>query len=266
MAAVDGGTVTMQGQATIAGDITGTFLMVSALSGTADTIVTPGVFKLINADLVAEATIVAPAQFLLYADLVGQGSINAQSEMVLAAASGLSGQATASQDADVFYDAAATASGEASTVPSATVVYTVGSAVTAEATVTAAALEDDEMAADAIGTSSISSAMGVNYGVSATVTASSDILGVGLLRPAVLPTFRAVPTQDSLRLIGLQSGREYHARKEQLSAGGPPLPRTNDEVLASTQKLGRVQTPQTDAASLEQQRRIRQRFNPNAES
>ena len=133
---------------------------------------------------------------------------------------------------------------------------------------TAAALADDEMAADARGSANASLSVGVNYGVFATVEASSDTLAVGLLRPAILPTFRAVPTQENLRLIGLQQGRAYPEKTDRfrVATGAATLPPTNDEVAASTQTLGRVKTPKTDAASQEQQRRIRQGFNPNADS
>lgn len=289
MAAVDGGTVAMQGQATavapasvvyeveaavsgdaaVTGEFTGTFNMAASVAGSADTIVTPGVFKLIDAALVGEATVVAPAQFLVYADLVGQASASAQAELALSAVSAVSGQATTTQEGNVVFGVNAAVSGDAEVTPAAVVTYVAAAAVTGDAALAAAALEDDEIAADARASSEAAGNVGVNYAVEATVTGSSSILPVGLLRPVLLPQALPVPNiATSPRLIGLQPGRAPHQRDDRFRVSTDPTflrnRRTNDEVAASTQ-TGRVRTQPQDAASRAFQQRVREGFNPNGE-
>lgn len=249
-----------------ASNITGTLFGSAAVAGSADTIVTPGVFKLINSAVLGQGTLAADALFLVYSDVSGQAAINGQSQLVVAGVSSLSGQATTASDPDMLFAASAAAVADAEALSAAIMSYAGQAAIAGDAVLTAAALADDEIAADARASASSASAAFVNYGAEATVQGDSSTLAVGLLRPALLPSTTLPPEQRSFRLVGLQAGRSYPERvdRNRVSTDGAYLRarRTNDEVAASIQR-NRVRTSPTDAASRELRERVRSGFNPN---
>jgi len=257
MAAIDGGTLTLVGEATIAApasvfiqsagssmaagsvvsaNLTGIFGGFVNISGDTTFEVTPTGLRLGILDVEGQATVtIPPGQPNFYYEafeLGGQATMAAMAEVAYAADLALAGEASASLDAQVALGADLAMAGEA--VVAMTAVMALGGEldISGDAVATADALEDDEGAADLAGGSAITAVMNVAYSDDVAIVAGSNFQALAIVHPplTVAAPFPGFVAPDPFP--GLQVGRGDHRRDET----------TRIDTAAQTQLIDRDET------------------------
>lgn len=201
MAAVDGGTLTLSGQATF-----------TAPAGRC--------FRLASMSVEGQATVTVPSgqpNYLLSLEVVGQAIVNSAARMLYGSAWSRSGSATAALDAQVVLDAVTTMAGDAEASLAAVMAYAAGLDIAGDAVVAADALGDNEGAVDFYGDADLAATGNVAYNsVSVALTGGSSITAIGLVRPPLqIPA--PLPGQVFPQpFAGLRTNRPPHARSEVL--------------------------------------------------
>jgi len=266
MAAVDGGAVTLLGEATVTSPEASIFVQSASAALVGDAAVVSnmtgvfGGFATITADSqttssaqalrIASATLLGEAGVALGVNepnflfsvlgMEGESALSAAAEMAYGASADLAGEALIASASQVLFAGSASFSGDAVAVSAAEMSYAADAIVVGDAVVVAAALADDEGAADLVGATVVSANMTVSYSDSFTLAGGSSVTAIGIVRPPVTITAPFPGAVIPNPFEGLRTDRPPHARSSGLHVSTTARTQLVDIDETAVEPLDRV--------------------------
>lgn len=197
------------GESSASAEITGEFLAQTALQGQA--VAGAGltkVFQLTGTSLSGGSAMGGALASLGAADMLGEATVVAPAELALGAAASVDGQAEVGAAVGVVLEGVTAVQGDGVVGALANVVFAISALGVGESSATARALEDDEISGDLTGEATTAALAILNQAVEAVTAGNSSLSSRAIVRPAVIAPPLPIPSSTGVRMTGFQPGRE----------------------------------------------------------